>query len=80
MTAGNSGFPPVPARIWHAVRTATDPPTFLAIRRAGPAGALNAGGSSGVSSVSCGSAGNCAAGGLDEDGSRDDQGFVVSHT
>jgi hypothetical protein len=43
-------------------------------------GALNAGGPAGVNSVSCPSAGNCAAGGLYVDGSGHDQGFVVSQT
>ena len=41
-------------------------------------GALNAGGDAGVNSVSCPSAGNCAAGGLYVDGSGNVQGFVVS--
>jgi len=41
-------------------------------------GALNAGGDAGVNSVSCPSAGNCAAGGLYVDGSGHVQGFVVS--
>src|SRR5215472_3659331 len=41
-------------------------------------GALNAGGDAGVNSVSCPSAGNCAAGGLYVDGSGHEQGFVVS--
>jgi hypothetical protein len=40
-------------------------------------GALNAGGSADVSSVSCTSAGNCAAGGFYEDGSSNAQVFVV---
>jgi hypothetical protein len=40
-------------------------------------GALNRGGSAHVSSVSCGSAGNCAAGGSYQDQSRNYQGFVV---
>jgi hypothetical protein len=43
-------------------------------------GALNVGGSAGVNSVSCPSAGNCAAGGLYVDGSDHDQGFVSSQT
>ena len=43
-------------------------------------GALNAGGDGGVNSVSCPSAGNCAAGGLYVDGSGHIQGFVVSQT
>src|SRR5215471_17155141 len=43
-------------------------------------GALNAGGGAGVSSVSCASAGNCAAGGFytDTDGFGHQQAFVVS--
>ena len=41
-------------------------------------GALNAGGSASVGSVSCGSAGNCAAGGSYQDRSGDFQAFVVS--
>jgi hypothetical protein len=40
--------------------------------------ALNAGGSANVVSVSCGSAGNCAAGGYYADGDGHYQGFVVS--
>jgi hypothetical protein len=40
--------------------------------------ALNAGGNAGVASVSCTSAGNCAAGGSYTDGSRHVQAFVVS--
>ena len=43
-------------------------------------GALNAGGDAGINSVSCPSAGNCAAGGLYADGSGHVQGFVVSQT
>ena len=43
-------------------------------------GALNAGGGAGVNSVSCPSAGNCAAGGLYVDSSGHDQGFVVSQS
>jgi Bacterial Ig-like domain (group 3) len=45
--------------------------------------ALNAGGSAGVNSVSCASAGNCAAGGFYTDGSRPfphNQAFVVGET
>jgi hypothetical protein len=41
-------------------------------------GALNAGGNALVNSVSCASAGNCAAGGSYADGPRHDQAFVVS--
>ena len=41
-------------------------------------GALNAGGSAGVYSVSCGSAGNCAAGGYYRDGSGHIEALVVS--
>jgi hypothetical protein len=41
-------------------------------------GALNAGGTAGVHSVSCASAGNCAAGGQYRDRSGHVQGFVVS--
>ncbi len=41
-------------------------------------GALNAGGNAQVVSVSCPSAGNCAAGGSYADGSGDGQGFVAS--
>ena len=41
-------------------------------------GALNVGGSANVYSVSCGSAGNCAAGGYYKDGSGHGQAFVVS--
>jgi hypothetical protein len=41
-------------------------------------GALNASGSASVGSVSCASAGNCAAGGFYQDGSGHFQGFVVS--
>ncbi len=48
-----------------------------AIRVPGP-GALNAGGGAGVNSVSCGSAGNCAAGGFYTDGHGHGQAFVVS--
>ncbi|HET9896481.1 MAG TPA: hypothetical protein VFQ44_16260 [Streptosporangiaceae bacterium] len=40
--------------------------------------ALNAGGSARVLSVSCGTAGNCAAGGSYLDSQQDQQGFVVS--
>jgi hypothetical protein len=40
-------------------------------------GALNAGGGAEVSSVSCGSAGSCAAGGYYTDGDRHGQGFVA---
>jgi hypothetical protein len=40
-------------------------------------GALNKRGGAFVSSVSCGSAGNCAAGGTYEDQSRQEQGFLV---
>src|SRR5215469_6593405 len=43
-------------------------------------GALNGGGFAQVDSVSCASAGNCAAGGLYVDGRRFGQGFVVSET
>jgi hypothetical protein len=43
-------------------------------------GALNAGGDASVASVSCASAGNCAAGGFYTDGSGHLQGFVVSQT
>ena len=43
-------------------------------------GALNAGGAAEVLSVSCASAGSCAAGGAYSDGPRDSQGFVVSRT
>ena len=42
--------------------------------------ALNQGGSAGVRSVSCASAGNCSAGGYYTDGSGDLQAFVVSET
>jgi hypothetical protein len=41
-------------------------------------GPLNKGGSAGVNSVSCRSAGRCAAGGLYTDGSGHFQAFVVS--
>jgi hypothetical protein len=41
-------------------------------------GALNSGGHAGVLSVSCGSGGNCAAGGIYTDSSGHLQGFVVS--
>jgi hypothetical protein len=41
-------------------------------------GALNQGGSASVLSVSCGSAGNCAAGGDYFDGAGNEQGFVAS--
>jgi len=41
-------------------------------------GALNRGGDAFVGSVSCGSAGNCAAGGYYTDSGRHQQGFVVS--
>ncbi len=41
-------------------------------------GALNAGGSASLNSVSCGSAGSCAAGGYYRDGSGHQQAFVVS--
>jgi len=41
-------------------------------------GALNAGGFAQLASVSCASAGNCAAGGFYADGSRDWQAFVAS--
>ena len=40
--------------------------------------ALNTGGDAGVDSVSCGSAGNCAAGGYYTDGAGSEQGFVAS--
>jgi len=43
-------------------------------------GALNVGGNAQVNSVSCGSAGNCAAGGSYRDGSGNPQAFVVSQT
>ena len=43
-------------------------------------GALNADGSAEVNSVSCGSAGNCAAGGSYQDQHRHTQGFVASET
>jgi hypothetical protein len=43
-------------------------------------GALNAGGDASVASVSCASAGNCAASGFYTDGSGHFQGFVVSET
>jgi hypothetical protein len=43
-------------------------------------GALNAGGSATVASVSCSPAGPCAAGGFYEDGSGAAQGFVVSRS
>jgi len=43
-------------------------------------GALNKGGDAIVSSVSCPSAGICAAGGAYTDGSRHSQAFVVSQT
>ena len=43
-------------------------------------GALNVGGDAELFSVSCASAGNCAAGGLYVDGSGHVQGFVVSQT
>jgi hypothetical protein len=43
-------------------------------------GALNAGGEGSVDSVSCGSAGNCAAGGDYRDGSGHEQAFVVRET
>ena len=42
--------------------------------------ALNTGGNAQVNSVSCGSAGNCAAGGIYRDGSGNPQAFVVSQT
>jgi len=41
-------------------------------------GALNPGGYAAIASVSCGSAGNCSAGGLYADRSRHNQAFVVS--
>src|SRR5262245_41231873 len=41
-------------------------------------GILNAGGTASVASVSCASAGNCAAGGSYRDGCGDEQAFVVS--
>ena len=40
--------------------------------------ALNRGGSAGIASVSCASAGNCSAGGNYQDSSGHDQAFVVS--
>jgi hypothetical protein len=43
-------------------------------------GALNAGGTADLFSVSCGSAGNCAAGGDYRDGGGHQHGFVVSET
>ena len=43
-------------------------------------GALNKGGFARVASVSCASAGNCAAGGAYEDGSANTQAFVASET
>ena len=60
---------------------------FVAVERSGRWGkaieipgtaALNAGGNARVSSVSCGSARNCAAGGSHRDSSGHFQGFVVS--
>ena len=42
--------------------------------------ALNKDGLAFISSVSCASAGGCAAGGAYPDGPRDSQGFVVSRT
>jgi len=50
-----------------------------AIEVPGP-GALNQGGNAGVVSVSCGSAGSCAAGGNYTDGGGQRQGFVASET
>jgi hypothetical protein len=43
-------------------------------------GALNAGGSAGVNSVSCASAGNCSAGGSYQESLPHEQGFVVSES
>ena len=43
-------------------------------------GVLNAGGSAQANSVSCASAGNCAAGGVYVDGHRHGQAFVVNET
>lgn len=72
----------------HPNRVAARP--FVAVaRRAGTWGtarevpgtaALNQGGSASVNSVSCGSAGNCSAGGFYTDGSGHQQAFVASET
>jgi hypothetical protein len=43
-------------------------------------GTLNKGRNASVTSVSCASAGNCAAGGTYHDGSGNQQAFVVSQT
>src|SRR5258705_2847747 len=52
--------------------------TWGRARQVPGSGALNKGGNAEVFSVSCASAGNCAAGGLYTDGSRHFQAFVVS--
>ncbi len=54
--------------------------TWGTAREVPGSGALNAGGDAGVNSVSCASAGNCAAGGFYVDGSGNQQGFVVNET
>jgi len=41
---------------------------------------LNAGGNAQVNSVSCGSAGNCSAGGFYSDSSGHGQGFIANRT
>src|SRR5215467_9983282 len=76
------------AAVWCAA-----PPAVLAAAGAGPVarvgtwrtaievpglGSLNRGGSAGLLSVSCGSAGNCAAGGFYTDGLRHAQALVAS--
>jgi hypothetical protein len=52
--------------------------TWGKARQVPGSGALNAGGVAAVTSVSCASAGNCAAGGFYRDGSSNQQAFVAS--
>ena len=71
----NGRLGPHARRSWPARRTAPG-----ARRSRCPAGPLNRGGSAGVLSVSCASAGNCAAGGSYTDRSGHTQAFVASQT
>jgi hypothetical protein len=62
-----------------ASRTATAPGgTWGTAQEVPGTAALNSGGSAVVISVSCASAGNCAAGGFYTDSSRHEQAFVVN--
>jgi hypothetical protein len=68
----------VPAEAAAGARTAAPGSTWGTASEVPGLAALNQGGSAAISSLSCGSAGNCSAGGAYTDGAGHDQAFVVS--